>query len=137
MIPKSGYIGMQQKQDQRALTTFLFDYEKGDFVMEDGKLTHLKGEKALKGWIEKKLRTTIDEAPIYKGTEYGMSYRQLITGTPFQKDFIRSEMVRDIREGLMTHPQIRDIESLEIDFTEDRLEVSFTVNKSLEVSYEL
>ena len=51
--------------------TFLFDFNRGDFVLRDGKLVVCDGIEAVKVWIEKIIRTEKNRYSIYVGTQYG------------------------------------------------------------------
>ena len=51
--------------------SYLFDFDRGDFVVRDGKLIECDGIDAIKVWIEKILRTEKGRYPIYDNTEYG------------------------------------------------------------------
>ena len=46
-----------QTESNNGTKTYLFDFDKGDFVIRDGKLVECDGVDAIKVWIEKILRT--------------------------------------------------------------------------------
>lgn len=137
MIPQGGNTTFSKAEDTNDINTYLFDYDQGDFVRQDGKLVELTGEEAIKSWIEKVLRTSKTESRIYKGETYGTTYRDLIMGSSFPKDFIDSEVKRDITEALLEHPAIQDVDNFELLYDEDVIKIRFKVNKRMEVNYDL
>ena len=107
--------------------SFLFDFEKGDFVVQNGKLVKCDGMEAIKVWIEKILRTEKNRFEIYEDTEYGCQIEDLLIGNNYPVAFIESELKREIEDALLQHPKITAISN----FTLERGTNSITV--SLEV----
>ena len=106
--------------------SFLFDFEKGDFVVKDGRLVKTDGIEALKVWIEKILRTEKNKYKIYVNG-YGVTLYEYIT-SGFPLAFVKSEIEREIKGALLTNKSIKSLSDFE--FTRDKhsLKVSFTVN---------
>ena len=107
--------------------SFLFDFDKGDFILRDGKMVVVDDIAALKVWIEKILRTKRDEYKIYEGTPYGSRFDDLVVGSTFPPAFIDSELRREVEEALTQNPQIITISEFEVDRSASKCEVSFTV----------
>lgn len=105
--------------------SFLFDYSKGDFVMENGRLVELHGKEALKAWIEKILRTEADRFKIYEGTDYGVGIERMIGLLP--REIIDGELERVITEKLTEHTHIDDVQEWEFEQVGNRMIISFTV----------
>lgn len=93
--------------------SFLFDYNKGDFILENGKLVKVTGVQALKIWIEKVLRTELDRFKVYQDKSYGINLEGLI-GSQLPQAFVESELEREITETLTIHPMIDSITDFEL-----------------------
>lgn len=107
---------IQQNTELKSFGTksYLFDFEKGDFVVQDGKLVECDGIKAIKVWIEKILRTEKGRFLIYDNTEYGCHLEDLIVGNSYTVEFIESELKREIEEALLQNPQISAVGNFKI-----------------------
>mgnify|MGYP001435476410 CR=1 FL=1 len=57
---------IEQEENKVYDKTFLFDFEKGDFVIRDGRLVEVSGKEATKVRLEKLLRTDKFKYGIYK-----------------------------------------------------------------------
>ena len=58
MFPKTDTVLTRvETPAQTGTRSYLFDFNKGDFVVRDGKLVECDGMDALKVWIEKILKT--------------------------------------------------------------------------------
>lgn len=94
--------------------TYLFDFDKGDFVVRDGKLVECDGVEAIRVWIEKIIRTEKNRYPIYNGTEYGCHLEDLIIGNNYTVEFIEAELKREIEEALLQNPQISNVSGFQL-----------------------
>jgi len=105
--------------------SFLFDFEAGEFVLVNGKLTEITGYEALKMWIKKILKTEKGKFDIYYGTSYGTTLLETVS-SDYPYPFIKSEIEREIKETLLTNTAIKSADNFE--FTRDKrtLKVSFT-----------
>jgi len=107
--------------------SFLFNFNKGDFDLKDGKITVVEDIAALKVWIEKILRTKRGEYKIYEGTPYGSRFDDLVVGSTYPPAFIDSELRREVEEALTQNPQIITISEFEVDRSASNCTVSFVV----------
>lgn len=112
--------------------TYKYDFEKGEFEIQDGRLVEIEGKEAIKIWIEKILRTEKFKFNIYKGnnkqaSEYGVTIKNLIIGKKLPKFFLESEVKREIQEALKKHPEIEDIKDLEVEQSNANMTISFAV----------
>lgn len=107
--------------------SFLYDFEKGEFVLKNGKPIILEGKNALKMWIEKTIRTERNRFEVYANKEYGVSLEDLI-GSNFPNDFIESEIKREIVSSLELHPHITAVENWDFERDGKWMKISFTVN---------
>ena len=94
--------------------TYLFDFDKGDFVVRDGKLVECDGVEAIRVWIEKIIRTEKSRYSIYDGTEYGCHLEDLIIGNNYTVEFIEAELKREIEEALLQNPQISNVSGFQL-----------------------
>lgn len=104
--------------------SFLFDFQTGDFVIQNGKLVETND---ISVWIEKILRTEKDRYEIYAGTEYGVRLEDLIVGTNYDQAFVQSELKREIEEAMLTHPEITGISGFTAEKTETKIIISVEV----------
>ncbi len=111
--------------------SFLFDFEKGDFVLMDGRLVEISELEALKMWIEKILRTEKYRYKVYERedkNEYGVVLEDLIVGNNFPQSFVESELKREISEALKRNPMIQSLSNWNIEKENPLLKISFKVN---------
>ena len=97
MFPNSTDINLNNEtKSSSGVKSYLFDFDSGDFVVRDGKLVDCDGIDAIKGWIEKILRTENGRYSIYADTEYGCHLEDLIIGNSYTVEFIEAELKRVI-----------------------------------------
>jgi len=116
MFPQSKEITVTQNtaDNSGGTKTYLFDFDKGDFVVLDGKLIECDGIEAIRVWIEKIIRTEKGRYQIYDGTEYGCHLEDLIIGNNYTVEFIEAELKREIEEALLQNPQITNVSSFNL-----------------------
>ena len=139
MLPDIGYVELNNRIVPQGAATgksFLFDFDAGDFVLQDGKLVEVTGSDALKMWIEKMLRTEKNRFEIYQDTDYGVSIEDVIIGQRYEQSFIESENKREISEALIKHPLVRRISNFSIKREDTRAVVGFTVTLSGDQSFQ-
>jgi len=107
--------------------TYLFDFDKDDFVIRDGKLVECDGIEAIRIWIEKIIRTEKYRYLIYEGTEYGCHLEDLIIGNNYTTEFIQAELKREIEEALLLNPHIKKINNFQITRGSNSLTISLEV----------
>ncbi|OHW62900.1 hypothetical protein EUAN_06840 [Andreesenia angusta] len=109
---------------------FLYDFDKGDFVVKDGKLIKVEGKDAIKIWIEKQIRTEKFKYEIYKQddreSEYGIGIKQLL-GRKLPQYYVESEIKRQITESLLEHPSIVAIENFKVTMERTTARINFRV----------
>lgn len=106
--------------------SFLYDFEKGDFVLRNGKMVVVEGVESLKVWIEKVIRTERFRFKIYENVEYGITIEDLI-GSNFPRTFIEAELKREITSVLEEHPYINRIEGWQFERDGTLMKIKFTV----------
>ena len=73
-----------------------FDFERGDFVIINGRPKMVVGMDRLRSWIGKVLRTQKGRYKIYNGTSYGTRIKDTFVGKTFTHDYMLSEIQREI-----------------------------------------
>lgn len=106
--------------------SFLFDFNKGDFVLVDGKLVELHGLESLKMWIMKVIKTERFRFKIYEDIPYGVTFEDLI-GSNFPRAFIEAEIKREVTTSLLRHPHIQEIENWSFERDGKRMKIKFRV----------
>ncbi|MER2039723.1 MAG: DUF2634 domain-containing protein [Solibacillus sp.] len=105
---------------------FLYDYQKGDFVIRDGKLVELTGQAALEAWLEKLIRTEKFRFKIYEEVDYAVTLEDLIGGV-WPKGFVEAEIKREITEAAVTNTYIEDLVDWSFERDGSYLIINFTV----------
>ena len=126
MLPQISKLEFQNEEIMESPTThstFQWDFEKGDFVLKDGKLVKIEGLEYIKVWINKVLRTEFGTL-IYEN--YGSQHHGLI-GRVLDRDFIKSELQRTIREALLQNEAITSVTNFEFQLEEAMLTINLTV----------
>ena len=116
MFPKTNdsTVAKNETVSSNGTKTYLFDFDRGDFVIRDGKLVVCDGVEAIRVWIEKIIRTEKSRYPIYDGTEYGCHLEDLIIGNNYTVEFIEAELKREIEEALLQNPQISNVSGFQL-----------------------
>ncbi|MGE8080516.1 DUF2634 domain-containing protein [Peribacillus loiseleuriae] len=113
MLPKITELEFNTEDINEDLPTigksFLYDFNKGDFVLKDGKPVELHGIESLKMWINKVIRTEKFKFRIYDNTEYAMTLEDLM-GSNFPQAFIEVEIKREVTSSLLLHPYIKSVD---------------------------
>lgn len=105
---------------------FLYDYKKGEFVLEDGKMVEVTGVKAVEAWIEKLIRTEKFRFNVYDNVDYAVSIEELI-GSTWPKGFVEAEIKREITEAAVSNTYIEDLTEWSFERDGSYLIINFTV----------
>ncbi|MEK5070790.1 DUF2634 domain-containing protein [Sporosarcina sp. FSL K6-1508] len=106
--------------------TFLYDFDKGDFVMRGGKLVELFELDSLKMWILKIMKTESFRFRIYEETVYGTSIESLI-GSSLPRAYIEAEIAREVTESLLLSPYINRLEGWQFERDGKWMRINFKV----------
>jgi len=129
VFPQTEVVTTTQSVSENIGTkTYLFDFDKGDFVIRDGKLIECDGIEAIKVWIEKILRTEKGRFKIYDNTEYGCHLEDLIIGNSYTPEFIEAELKREIEDALLLNSQITSVTNFKISREKNSLTVEMEVH---------
>ncbi|MEC0107277.1 DUF2634 domain-containing protein [Paenibacillus taichungensis] len=115
---------------------FLFDFEKREYVLKDGKLVEASYEQAIQQWVSMLLITELDKYQVYEGTEFGISLSQFIGRKDIPLGTIISEVSRQIQDVVTLHPEISGAENFEINRESDYAVLTFTVITNIGVLIE-
>ena len=105
---------------------YAWDFDKNDFVYENGRNKVVEGIDAVKIWIYKILKT-----PRYKYMAYTWDYGnefEALTGRRYSEEYLKSEAERLIKDCLLVNPYITGISNLSVDITGKKLTIEFTAN---------
>ncbi len=93
--------------------SYLFDYEKGEHIIVDGRLVECSSDETVIQWIEKVLRTELGKYKVYTTDEtidFGISIYQYIGLKKLPAGYLFSELKREITEQLLQHRFIKSVE---------------------------
>lgn len=120
-------------------TGFLFDFDKGEFVIENGRLVEKNGIDAVKMWITKILKTEkyqFEIYDIYPDTpeyQYG-TLTEFTIGKAFTEE-IKSQIQENIEMSAMRHPRVNRLDEWKFEKEDDLLTVYFRVNLVDDLSF--
>ena len=107
----------------------LFDFEKGDFVMERGGAVKLvTGKEELMNWIRKNLHTPVHRYRIYDGSGYGNQLEELLVGKTLPRAYVLAEVQRYVSEAICQHPDVSSVDQFAITQDGARLHISCRVH---------
>jgi hypothetical protein len=111
---------------------FLFDFEKGEFVIQNGRMIELSDIEALKMWITKIIKTEKYQFDIYDAYPDALEY-QYGTLTEFcvgrvLTDDIKVQLQENIEQSATRHPRVDFLSNWNFERAKDKLTVSFQVN---------
>ena len=128
MFPKTDTVLTRvETPAQTGTRSYLFDFNKGDFVVRDGKLVECDGMDALKVWIEKILKTEKGRYRIYDGTGYGCQLEDLIIVNTYTLEFTEAELKREVEEAILKNPLVISVSNFTLTKTANALTIQIEV----------
>lgn len=128
MFPKTDTVLTRvETPAQTGTRSYLFDFNKGDFVVRDGKLVECDGMDALKVWIEKILKTEKGRYRIYDGTGYGCQLEDFIIGNTYTLEFTEAELKREVEEAILKNPLVISVSNFTLTKTANALTIQIEV----------
>lgn len=110
------------------MTSFKFDFGKGDFELVDGRVTKISGRELVANKIDKLLRTEFAKYPIY--SEYGMKYHSWIY-TVRDRELISLALSRELSERIpRLTADVKRIYDISFEFERRGVKTSFSVETS-------
>ena len=107
-----------------------FDYDKKEFIVDEGKLVEPSKIDSIKQWIELYIRTEINKYAIYTDS-FGIDTRGLL-GYRLPRGYQVAEIMRRINEGILTKcPDVKSVSDW--DFDKGAFSFKVTTNTGEEV----
>ena len=107
-----------------------FDYDKKEFIVDEGKLVEPTKIDAIKQWIELYIRTEINKYAVYSDS-FGIDTRGLL-GYRLPRGYQVAEIMRRINEGILTKcPDVKSVSDW--DFNKGTFSFKVTTNTGEEV----
>ena len=107
-----------------------FDYDKKEFIVDEGKLVEPSKIDSIKQWIELYIRTEINKYAIYTDS-FGIDTRGLV-GYRLPRGYQVAEIMRRINEGILTKcPDVKSVSDW--DFDKGTFSFKVTTNTGEEV----
>lgn len=105
--------------------TPLYDFDRGRYVVRDGKIIECTQKEAVRQWVGFLVKTAADKFDVYDGTDFG-TYIENYIG---HKDtaFVSSEIKREVEEKALDNRAIESIEDFQFKKEGDKLTISLTV----------
>ncbi|KYG92347.1 hypothetical protein A0U40_05230 [[Bacillus] sp. KCTC 13219] len=130
MLPKITELEFNKVQLSEDLPpigkSFLYDFDKGQFVLVDGGMVELHGIESLKMWIMKILKTERFRFRVYNDVEYGVTLEELI-GSNLPRAFVEAEIKREVTTSLLLHTHISAIEKWDFERDGKWMYINFRV----------
>lgn len=105
-----------------------FDFEAGEFVTgRNGTVEMVCGVMDLKNRIQKILHTPKDRFLIYRDSGYGNRLEELLIGKTLPREYIVSEVERQVKDAVLKNPDVSAVDSFDIVQDGARLSISFRV----------
>lgn len=118
---------------------FLYDFNKGDFVIKDGRFIQLNGDAGVVFWIEKTLRTEYEISGVYAYTEYGTKLDEL-RGIILPKEVEKVALEGNVKEALLQHERISSVTLVEYkresDYAKARFEIELLPLDDMEEEFD-
>lgn len=105
--------------------TPLYDFDKREYVLRDGKIVYCDQKQAVAQWVGFLVLTTVGKYRVYDDTEFG-TYIENYIGYK-DEGFVFSEIKREIQEKAELNRAIRLIDDFEMERVKDKLSVSMVV----------
>lgn len=106
---------------------FLFDFKEKRHVLKDGKPVEATYEQAIQQWVTMLLITDLDKYAVYRGTEFGMTFREFIGRRDLPVGVVVSEVKRQLEEQVTRHPEIVSVSNFAMTRDNNAALISFYV----------
>jgi hypothetical protein len=91
-----------------------FNFIEKKFEVVDGRVVKVNDIPAIKQWMEKFIRTSLDATLIYVGQKFGTTIKNIIGYKSLNNGFSESEAEREISEGFLLNPAIAKVTYVDI-----------------------
>lgn len=120
-------VEVAEEQSTTIARTPLFDFERGEYVIKDGKVVECTQEEAIRQWVGFLIKTPADKFEVYKDTAFGTYIHNLIGWK--DAGFVASEIKRELSEKCPDNRAISKIEDFEFSRNGGVMNIKFTVIK--------
>lgn len=125
LFPFISYQQAQKSMPQKIIPReYAWDFEKNEFILENGRIKILEGAEALKVWICKMLKTQRYRYLVYSWN-YGSELEELI-GKGYASSAVQNEVKRLLEDALTVNSNIKGTSNVQVKFQGDDLDISFT-----------
>lgn len=118
----------------------LFDFEKGDFILQDGKFKLVKNEEALKMMITKLIKTEKFRYLIYardvEEEEPGIILEKII-GSGYDINFIQNYLKGTIKEEIEKLKGVENVSDMTVKQEDDKIIINCKVNNIFTINHEV
>lgn len=97
--------------DTTVKKSLAYNFDKKKFSVVDGNPLTNADIEATRQWIVMFIKTDKDTVPVYEGTKFGTSARKLFGRKELTNGYAESEVEREIREGFLLCPTIKQVTS--------------------------
>lgn len=104
---------LKAQSTKLGLTTSL-NFEKSQIILSNGSPKLITDIEAIQQWIILFVTTPRDTLAIYKGTNFGTSYRKLLGRKILNNGYEEAELEREIIEGLPLNPAIKSVTNVQL-----------------------
>ena len=104
-----------------------YDFKNCKTVIKNGNVVMIDSIEAVKQWIEKFLRTSVNRFEVYKNTGFGTNARELFGKKYLDNGYEEAELERFIREGLLLCPAVNSINNFNMTKNEKTLAIEVEV----------
>ena len=105
---------------------YAWDFDKNEFILQDGKFIVVTGNEAIKVWAWKALHTERYNYMAYSWN-FGHEFESLV-GSGLPREAIESECKRFITEALSVNQYINNVLNIQINMEDSIISADFTIN---------
>ena len=124
---KEELVETVEEKSNTIARTPLFDFERGKYVITDGKVVECTQEEAIRQWVGFLIKTPANKFEVYKDTAFGTYIHNLIGWK--DAGFVASEIKRELTEKCPDNRAISKIEDFEFSRNGGVMNIKFTVIK--------
>ena len=107
--------------------TPLYDFDKREYVIRDGKVVECTQKEAVRQWIGFLIKTKLGKYRVYDDTEFGSNVESFIGYKYDNAGYVVSEIEREIEEGAELCAAIDSIEDFDHEMNNGVLNITFTI----------
>lgn len=130
MFPKTNEIKELEEKLNTEIDRNFYKIPKYDFVncktvLKNGQIIYIESYDAVKQWIEKFCRIFTNKVEVYKNTGFGTNANELFGKKYLANGYEESEFERQLKEGLLLCPAIKQILNFNMTKVDTVLNVDF------------